>query len=176
MTLGLVSDTHGWLHPRLVEAMRGVDLILHAGDVGRAEILDALSTVAPVRAVYGNVDGPPVRTRWPEWDRFDAGGLDFMMTHIGGRPERWARGVKAVLARERPDVFVCGHSHILQLERVAEPAPMLFMNPGAAGREGFHQVKTCMRLHIDGGRAERAEVIHLDEATPKTNAPARDDT
>jgi predicted phosphodiesterase len=124
--------------------------------------------------VYGNVDGPRVRGTWPQWDRFDIGGLDVTVTHIGGRPGRWAPGVGAVLARERPGLFVCGHSHILQLERVTDPVPLLFVNPGAAGREGFHQVKTCMRLHIAAGRAERAEVVHLDEEADDGAAPAID--
>lgn len=164
MRIGVVSDTHGWLHPKLPGVLAGCDLIVHAGDVGRPEVLDALAEVAPVRAVYGNVDGPPVRTRWPEWDRFDADGLSFLVTHIGGRPGRWAPGVGEVLRRERPGVFVCGHSHILQLERTAEG--VLFLNPGAAGREGFHRVKTCVRLHVEGGKAHRAEVVHLDEEPP----------
>lgn len=163
MLIGVVSDTHGWLHPRLPEVLAGCDLIVHAGDVGRAEILDVLAEIAPVRAVYGNVDGPPVRGRWPEWDRFEAGGLRFVLTHIGGRPGKWAAGVGEVLRRERPDVFVCGHSHILCLERVPDLGGTLYLNPGAAGREGFHQVKTCVRLHVEDGRAQKAEVAHLDE-------------
>jgi len=163
MTIGLVSDTHGWLHPKLPEVFAGCDLIVHAGDVGtRGAVLEGLAAVAPVRAVYGNVDGPPVRTTWPEWDRFEAGGLVFLVTHIGGRPGRWAPGVAARLREEQPDVFVCGHSHILQLERT--DGGILFINPGAAGREGFHQVKTCVRLHVEDGKAQRAEVVHLDEA------------
>jgi len=166
MLLGIVSDTHGWLHPRLLGSLRGVDMIVHAGDVGRAEVLDALATVAPIRAVYGNVDGPPIRGRWPEWDRFNAGGLDVMVTHIAGRPGHWTTAVNQKLARERPGLFICGHSHILQIERVDSPAPLLFVNPGAAGREGFHRVKTCVRLQVDNGRPVRADVVHLDEDEP----------
>jgi putative phosphoesterase len=163
MVLGLVSDTHGWLHPRLVAALEGVDAIVHAGDVGRPEILDALETVAPVHAVFGNVDGASVRARCREWERFDADGLSVLVTHIAGRPGRWDATVREVLRRERPGLFVCGHSHILQIERTDDPAPMLFVNPGAAGREGFHRVKTCVRLVVEAGRATRADVVHLDE-------------
>jgi putative phosphoesterase len=150
------------MHPRLAGAMEGADLIVHAGDVGRVEILDELALVAPVRAVYGNVDGYPVRGQWPEWDQFEVEGLRVLMTHIAGRPARWAPGVADAIARAKPDVFICGHSHILQIERVDEPAPVLFVNPGAAGREGLHRVKTCVRLTIDGGRPKEAEVVHLD--------------
>ena len=163
MVIGVVSDTHGWLHPRLPEAMAGADLILHAGDVGSEGVLAALAAVAPLRAVYGNIDGRPIRGRLPEHERFEAGGLRFWMTHIGGRPGRWATGVGPALRAERPDVFVCGHSHILRVERVPALGKMLYLNPGAAGREGFHRVKTCVRLTVEGGRATQAEVVHLDE-------------
>jgi putative phosphoesterase len=146
--------------------MEGVDLILHAGDVGRVEILDELALIAPVRAVFGNVDGYPVRGQWPEWDRFDADGLSVVMTHIAGRPGRWASGVADEIRRLKPDVFVCGHSHILQIERTDDPVPVLVVNPGAAGREGLHRVKTCVRLTIDDGRATDANVIHLDGEPP----------
>lgn len=164
MTIGVVSDTHGYFHPDLAGVFEGVDLILHAGDVGDPAILDALGTVAPVRAVFGNVDGPDVRQRWPEEERFEAGGLDFWMTHIAGRPGRWQRGMGRRLAEEGPpDVFICGHSHILQIERVADLGDMLFLNPGAAGQQGLHTEKTCVRLHVEAGRATDADVVHLDE-------------
>jgi putative phosphoesterase len=162
--LGILSDTHGYFHPNLADVLAGVDLILHAGDVGDPAILDGLEAVAPVRAVFGNVDGPGVRSRRPETERFEAGRLNFWMTHIAGRPGRWQRGIGKRLAEEGPpDVFVCGHSHILQIERVAALGDMLFLNPGAAGRHGRHQQKTCVRLHLDDGRATDADVIHLDE-------------
>ncbi|MEM1042301.1 MAG: metallophosphoesterase family protein [Bacteroidota bacterium] len=163
MTLGIVSDTHGWLHPALPEMLAGADLILHAGDVGTPEVLDALEAVAPVRAVYGNIDGQPVRHRAPEHQRLRIEGLRLWMTHIGGRPGRWAKGIGPMLRAERPDIFICGHSHILRIERVAGLGRMLYLNPGAAGRQGFHTVKTCVRLQIEGGLARQAEVVHLDE-------------
>jgi putative phosphoesterase len=144
------------------EALAGVDLIVHAGDVGPVEVLDRLERLAPVHGVYGNVDGRPVRGRLPEWVKFDVAGVRFLVTHIGGHPKRWAPGVAPVLGAERPGVFVCGHSHILRIERVPAFGGMLYLNPGAAGRQGFHQVKTCVRLRVEGGAARQAEVIHLD--------------
>ena len=162
MTLGIVSDTHGWVHPELAGALAGVDLILHAGDVGPAEVLEPLEAVAPVVGVYGNVDGPPVRGRFHEHARFEAEGLRVWMTHIGGRPGRWARGIGPALRADPPDLFVCGHSHILRVERVPALGGMLYVNPGAAGRQGFHQVKTCVRLTVEEGRATAADVVHLD--------------
>ncbi len=162
MLIGVVSDTHGHFHPRLPEALGGADLILHAGDVGVAAVLDRLEALAPVRGVYGNVDGPPVRGRLPEHQRFEAGGLQFWMTHIGGHPGRWATGIGPQLREEPPDVFVCGHSHILRIERVPALGRMLYLNPGAAGLQGFHQVKTVVRLHVEDGSARQADVVHLD--------------
>ena len=163
MTLGILSDTHGYFHPALAEVLADVDLILHAGDVGRAEILDQLEALAPTRAVWGNIDGPDLRHRTPEHQRFDLDGLSFWMTHIAGRPGRWQRGVGQVLRQQPPKVFICGHSHILQIERVAALDGMLFINPGAAGRQGLHQVKTCVRLVLEDGATRQAEVFHLDE-------------
>ena len=162
MTLGLVSDTHGWLHPALCDALAGVDLILHAGDVGTPDILDALEAVAPTKTVWGNIDGRPIRQRATEHLRIKVAGVNLWMTHIGGHPKRWAKGIGPRLRAEWPDVFVCGHSHILRIERVPHLGGMLYVNPGAAGRQGFHQVKTCVRLTVEGGAATKADVVHLD--------------
>ena len=163
MTLAVLSDTHGYFHPALPDYLSDVDLILHAGDVGSEDVLDRLEALAPTRAVYGNVDGQALRLRAPEHQRFSVGGLNFWMTHIAGRPGRWQRGVGRLLRIETPDVFVCGHSHILRIERVPDLAGMLYVNPGAAGRQGFHQAKTCVRLTVEDGAARQAEVVHLDE-------------
>ena len=163
MIIGILSDTHGFFHPRLADYLSEVDLILHAGDAGKGDVLDHLEELAPTRTVWGNVDGRDVRLRAEEHQRFEAGGLSFWMTHIAGRPGRWQRGMGEALAADPPDVFVCGHSHILQIERVADLGGMLFVNPGAAGREGFHQKKTCVRLTLGDCAAKQAEVIHLDE-------------
>ena len=162
MEIGILSDTHNYFHPALPDELQGVDLILHAGDVGDESIIHGLQTIAPVRAVFGNVDGWDLRHEFPEFDRFEADGVRFAMTHIAGRPGRWQRGVGRRLSGDPPDVFVCGHSHILQIERVKSLDNMLFINPGAAGRQGFHQVKTCVRLYLTAGRVQKADVIHLD--------------
>lgn len=162
MLLGILSDTHGYYHPELDTALADVDLILHAGDVGDEGILDRLGKIAPTHGVWGNIDGSPVRTRLPEHEHLEAAGVRIWMTHIGGNPGRWAPGIGAMLRRRRPDVFVCGHSHILRIERVSTLGGMVFINPGAAGRQGFHQVKTCVRLLVENGSAHRAEVVHLE--------------
>ncbi|MFV1980669.1 MAG: metallophosphoesterase [Rhodothermia bacterium] len=161
--IGIVSDTHGFMHPALVEVMTGVDVILHAGDVGRIEIIDELQLVAPVHAVSGNIDGWEIRASHPVELTVTVAGVTFWMTHIGGRPGRWAPGIKEELIARTPDIFVCGHSHILKVERTDRPRKVLFINPGAAGRQGLHQVKTCLRLTIENAKPSKVDVIHLDK-------------
>lgn len=162
MVVGILSDTHGYFHPELPEVFNDVDLILHAGDLGNPDILKGLQAIAPTRAVWGNVDGQEVRQTVPEHQRFDLEGLSVWMTHIGGRPGKWDRRVRRSLRKSPPNIFICGHSHILRIERVSDLDRMLFINPGAAGRQGFHTVKTCVRLHLTEGKAQEAEVVHLD--------------
>lgn len=163
MIVGIVSDTHGFFHPSLPEFLRDVDLILHAGDVGTTEVLDRLEELAPVHAVWGNVDGQPIRIRANEHLRLEIDGLRFWMTHIGGRPGKWDRAVASGIAADAPDIFICGHSHILRIERVGDLGNMLYINPGAAGRQGIHRVKTCVLLELADGAAKQARVVHLDE-------------
>ncbi len=163
MLVGILSDTHGYLHPSLPETLTDVDLILHAGDIGSPEVLEALESVAPTRAVWGNIDGQDVRKRVPRTQFLDLDGLSAYMIHIGGRPGRWDTEAEADLNRLRPGLFVCGHSHILRIEREPSRGGMLYLNPGAAGRQGFHKVKTCVLLHVERGKAVRADVVHLDE-------------
>jgi putative phosphoesterase len=162
VTLGILSDTHGYFHPALADDLAGVDRILHAGDVGDLGILDGLEAVAPVTAVWGNIDGRTIRRRLAEHERFDVDGLDVWMTHIAGRPGRWQEGMGARLESDPPDILVCGHSHILRVERVGALGGMLYVNPGAAGKQGFHEKKTCLRLTIEDGTARSVDVIHLD--------------
>lgn len=161
-TLGILSDTHGYFHPALVDDLDGVDRILHAGDVGDLGILDGLGAVAPVTAVWGNIDGTDARRRLAEHERMTVDGVNVWMTHIAGRPGRWQAGMGEKLAADPPDVLVCGHSHILRVERVESLDGMLYVNPGAAGKHGFHKEKTCLRLTIRDGRPTEMDVIHLD--------------
>ncbi len=163
MLLGIISDTHGYFHPNIPKYLADVDLILHAGDVGTPDVLEALQDIAPTTAVWGNVDGNSVRSRTRKHVRTEIDGLDIWMTHIAGPPGRWVPDIRNDLLTDPPDLLICGHSHILRIKRVKEPPGMLYINPGAAGREGFHQVKTCLRLETNGGSIRQAEVIHLDE-------------
>lgn len=170
--LGILSDTHGYFHPALPEDLAGVELILHAGDVGDPAILDGLSAVASVKAVWGNIDDASMRRRLPEEDRFEVEGVDVWMMHIAGRPGRWQRGMGERLRAAPPDILVCGHSHILRVERVDALDDMLYVNPGAAGRQGLHQEKTCLRVTIRDGRPTEMDVIHLDDEEASSSAPS----
>ncbi len=163
MLIGIVADTHGYFHPALAEYFAKVDFIIHAGDIGNVDTLLALEAVAPVRAVFGNVDGWDLRATAPEHQQFEEQGLRFWVTHIAGHPGRWQQGMGKKLSESTPDIFICGHSHILRIERVPKLKNMLYINPGAAGRQGFHQVKTAVRLSLVDGKPKQAEVIHLDE-------------
>ncbi|HRK73992.1 MAG TPA: metallophosphoesterase family protein, partial [Rhodothermales bacterium] len=121
MTIGILSDTHHFFHPALTGYLSETDLILHAGDIGNPQVLDQLASIGPeVRAVWGNIDGQELRKRIPQHQRFSIEGCTFWMTHIGGHPGRWDPSVRATLSEVPPHVFICGHSHILRIERVAQ--------------------------------------------------------
>lgn len=146
-TLGVVSDTHGWLDPELLEIFDeyGVEAVVHAGDVGDPEILDDLGAFGPVHAVRGNIDGGELR-RLPEEELVEFGGLRVAIRHIAGNPRRPKRPALELIDRESPDVLVVGHSHIPAVDRVDGT---LWINPGAAGREGFHDQRLAAMLHVD---------------------------
>jgi putative phosphoesterase len=160
MLIGLLSDTHSYLDARIVHHLQDCDEIWHAGDIGDEAIIDQLAEVAPLRAVYGNIDDRTVRLRCPETLVFDANGLKVLITHIGGYPGRYAPPVRPLLQRERPGLFICGHSHILRV--MPDPKlQLLHLNPGAAGRHGFHKVRTMLRFRIEGGRVQDMQAVEL---------------
>lgn len=145
--LGLVSDTHGYLDPDLVDTFKeqGVDRILHAGDVGRPEVLEQLEEVAPVTAVRGNIDGGELRFL-PLEEVIEVGGKRIALLHIAGSPKRPRKAARELLRAENPDILVVGHSHIAVVGKVGET---LWINPGAAGRQGFHHQRLAGLLSID---------------------------
>ncbi len=158
--IGLLSDTHGWLDPRLKEHFAGCDEIWHAGDIGDLAVTDELARWKPLRAVWGNIDDAKARAAFPEHQRFTLGGVKVWMTHIGGRPPRYNREVIKALRNDPTGLFICGHSHIL-LVQFDPKLGCLYMNPGAAGRHGWHKVRTALRFTLDGGMPKDLEVIAL---------------
>ncbi|MEI6817717.1 MAG: metallophosphoesterase family protein [Bacteroidota bacterium] len=159
--LGLLSDTHGFLDARLLEHFEECDEIWHAGDFGSIEVSNELERFKPLRGVYGNIDGAELRKIHPLHQRFRMEGFNVWMTHIGGYPPAYNPEMRPLLRNDPPDIFICGHSHILRILRDDKLRNMLYINPGAAGREGFHKVKTAIRFTLDDGKIKDMEVIEL---------------
>lgn len=160
MRIGLLSDTHSHYDARIGHHLQDCDEIWHAGDVGDEKVLDELLALAPLRAVSGNIDDKTVRLRCPETLVFEAAGLKVLIHHIGGYPGRYAPGARALLQRERPGLFVCGHSHILRV-MPDQQLGLLHLNPGAAGRHGFHKVRTLLRFRLEAGRVLDLQAVEL---------------
>ena len=158
--IGLLSDTHGDLDPKIFTHFKDVDEIWHAGDIGTIEVLDELNKFKPTRAVYGNIDGADLRTECKEFEIFKCEDVNVMITHIAGKPGYYYPQAKLALEKKSPDLFICGHSHIC-LVKMDPKYDMLWMNPGACGYKGFHQVKTILRFNISGVKIQNLEVIEL---------------
>ncbi len=158
--IGLLSDTHGHYDPRYAEHFASCHEIWHAGDVGSPAVLDPLREIATLRVVSGNIDGFDIRADWPQTQRFRVEGVEVLMQHIVGYPGRYAPGVSIQLKEERPQLLVAGHSHILKVMHCPR-FDLLYMNPGAAGLSGFHQVRTLLRFQIDGTDIRNLQVIEL---------------
>lgn len=159
--IGLLSDTHGWLNPKVFDFFKDCDEIWHAGDIGDISIADDLSAFKKLCAVYGNIDDFDVRREYPKFQIFTVEDVKVVMTHIGGYPQHYEIGIKDLLIKEKPDIFVSGHSHILKVMR-DEKLNLLHLNPGAAGKNGFHKSLTMLRFDI-----ERKNILNLElfEAT-----------
>jgi len=159
--IGALSDTHGYLDEGLLKFLETRDEIWHAGDIGNSAILQKLEEQAPLRAVYGNIDGQEIRAQCPEIQAFECEGMRILITHIGGKPGRYDQGMREQILRINPDVFICGHSHILRIE-YDRHHQMLYINPGAAGKAGFHKVRTAVRFDLDEGDIRNMEVYEVD--------------
>ena len=160
--VGLLSDTHGWLDPRIVEFFKDCQEVWHCGDIGDAAVTDELARRFRVHAVYGNADGELLRRIWPRTELFWCEGVKVFMTHIGGYPGHYERRTGEILRTERPKLFVCGHSHIAKVQ-YDKSLECLHINPGAAGRFGFHWVRTATRFELNEGRIENLELIELEK-------------
>jgi hypothetical protein len=159
-SVGIISDTHGFLDPSVHSHFAHCDELWHAGDWGSG-VAGMLHSFKKVRGVSGNIDGPSILNQFPEELFFHCEEVSVFIIHIGGYPPRYETGVRQKLERLRPDLFICGHSHILKIIRDPQLSNMLCINPGAAGKSGFHQVKTVVRLKIEGKRIFDVEVIEL---------------
>ncbi|WP_167342474.1 metallophosphoesterase family protein [Nonlabens sp. SY33080] len=161
MKILLLSDTHSHIDDFILKYALETDEIWHAGDIGDLTVTDQLSQIKPLKAVYGNIDDDKARLQFPEHLRFNCGGMDVWITHIGGYPGRYNMRVKEQIYHNPPDIFICGHSHILKV-MMDKKINCLHMNPGAVGIHGFHKKRTMLRFEINAGKISNLEVIEKD--------------
>jgi putative phosphoesterase len=173
LRIGLLADTHGFLDPAIFEYFAECDEVWHAGDFGPVQILDELKFFKPLRAVWGNIDGAEIRASVPRDLEWECCGMKIYMTHIAGYPGAWDKRAKAALARLRPELVICGHSHILKVMR-DQSFGLIHLNPGAAGHNGWHTMRTMLRFQIDDGKLHSLEAIELGPRgrTPQPSAKA----
>lgn len=160
--IALLSDTHSYLDPKIFKYFETCDQIWHAGDIGSISVTEQLSKTKPVIAVHGNIDGQDVRKVHPKNQRFMCEGVDVFITHIGGYPNNYSSDAITEIKKNPPQLFICGHSHILKV-MFDNKYQLLHINPGAAGIHGFHKVKTLVRFTIDADKVKDLEVIELGE-------------
>lgn len=156
----LLSDTHGHIDERIMQYIKQADEVWHAGDIGITTVTDRIQEVKPLRAVYGNIDGTEIRKEFPLNQRFMCEEVDVWITHIGGYPGRYSPAIREEIRKNPPKLFICGHSHILKV-MPDKKLGLLHMNPGAAGIQGFHQMRTMLRFTITGKEIKDLEVIEL---------------
>lgn len=158
--IALLSDTHNYLDDAVMRAVQNADEIWHGGDFGTMAIAERLMAVAPLRGVYGNIDGPDIRSHYPEILRFRCEDVNVLMIHIGGYPGKYSPLAKREFAAETPNLFISGHSHILKI-LYDNRFQCLHMNPGAAGKQGWHKVRTVIRFEVDGKEMKNCKVIEM---------------
>ncbi len=160
MRIGILSDTHGILNPRVMEFLNPVDEIWHAGDIGNIQLAEYLEARKTLRAVVGNIDGSDLRSKYPEQLEYKTEGVKVLIRHVGGYPGRYSALAGRMIKSEKPGLFVCGHSHILRVQ-YDKNNNLLFINPGAAGNFGFHKSITAVRLIIEGVDMKNLEVLDI---------------
>jgi putative phosphoesterase len=159
--IGVISDTHGSFEDRFAVFFKDCDELWHCGDVGDRKVLDKMEKIAQIRAVYGNIDGLDIRNEFPENQIFNIESHKVLITHIGGYPGRYEARVRQILMKEKPSIVLTGHSHILKVMPDKKYGHM-HMNPGAAGNNGFHKIKTALRFVIDGSEIKDLQVLEVD--------------
>ena len=156
----LLSDTHSYIGDDILKYVKKADEVWHAGDIGDIKVTDSIKALKPLRAVYGNIDNAKVRTEFPLHNQFKCEDVAIWMTHIGGYPGRYHSNIREQIKQNTPDLFICGHSHILKV-MPDKKLNLLYMNPGAIGKHGFHKVRTMLRFEIDGKKIQNLEVIEF---------------
>mgnify|MGYP001205693914 FL=1 len=158
--ISLLSDTHSILDERFIPHLKNSDEIWHAGDIGSLDVYDKLTKLSDVKAVYGNIDDHKIRIGLKSELFFKCEGVNIYMTHIGGYPGKYSKGIKEKIEKTNPNIFICGHSHILKIMN-DKKNKLLFLNPGAAGNHGVHKVKTIIKFDIDDKEIRNLKIIEL---------------
>ena len=156
----LISDTHGYIDEKIIKYANQVDEIWHAGDIGDISVTDTLKTIKPLKAVYGNIDDQKIRSEFPLHNRFICEKVDVWITHIGGYPKKYNPKIIDELRSNPPDLFICGHSHILKVINDKE-LNLLHINPGAIGKHGLHNVRTMIQFEISGDKIENLSIVEF---------------
>ena len=156
----LLSDTHSYIDNQILKFVQQADEVWHAGDIGDIKVTDTIKELKPLRAVYGNIDNAQIRTEFPLDNEFTVEGVSVYITHIGGYPPKYNQRTREKLQLSPPDLYICGHSHILKV-MPDRKLDLLHMNPGAAGKHGFHSIRTMLRFTIDKKEIKNLEVIEL---------------
>ena len=164
--IGVISDTHDYLDEKVFHYFKECDEIWHAGDFGTIELADKLASFKPLRGVYGNIDGKDVRIVYPKELIFETGGAKIFMTHIMGYPGRYSKGISQYIKQIKPDITVTGHSHILKV--ITDPTNKnIHINPGAAGKHGFHHVRTLIIFDLNEGKISNMKAVELGPRAKK---------
>jgi len=158
--IGLLSDTHGYVHPKVLTFFEKCNEIWHAGDIGDCNVIDSNWAEKEIKAVYGNIDGTEARIRFPKYQIFLCENVKVVMTHIGGYPGRYEKEAKEIIMSEKPMLFISGHSHILKVI-YDKKFDLLHLNPGAAGKNGLHNSITALRFKIDGSEIKEMEILDI---------------
>ncbi len=158
----LLSDTHSFIDEQILKFVKQADEVWHAGDIGDTKVTDTIKKLKPLRAVYGNIDNKEIRSEFPLDNRFTVENIDIWITHIGGYPHRYNFRVKENIHNNPPKIFITGHSHILKVMN-DKKLKLLHLNPGAAGKHGFHKIRTMLRFEINSSNIENLEVIELEK-------------
>ena len=156
--IGLISDTHSYLDNEILDFFKDVDEIWHAGDIGNEDVLNHLESIKTVRAVYGNIDDFKIRKRTSYCLRFNIEEVSVYMIHIGGYPDKYSPEVKNEILTNPPDLFISGHSHILKIIH-DKKFNLLHINPGAAGKYGWHKYITAICFEIEGKKLQNIRIF-----------------
>lgn len=160
--IGLLSDTHGFIDDKILSYLEPCDTIWHAGDIGFTAVIDKLESLnKKLFMVHGNIDGHEIRSMVPKELVFYAEDIKVVLTHIGGYPGKYTFDAKKLIEKNRPNIFVCGHSHILKIIKDSN-YNLMHLNPGAIGKSGYHKVRTMIRFSIDGNQLKGMEIIEIN--------------